>query len=126
MPPGLFLRSLHSDLVHRYSDTSRGRHSVDLYLRPFATAGGHRVLMRHLAALDEKETSSVTAGLSAMRQPVALVWGSSDRFVPCSLARRLAAMLPHATLDILDDVRHFSPEEAPERVAKIVDGLLKR
>jgi pimeloyl-ACP methyl ester carboxylesterase len=34
--------------------------------------------------------------------------------------------MPQATLDIIDDVRHFTPEEAPERVALVVTALLQR
>jgi pimeloyl-ACP methyl ester carboxylesterase len=115
-----------ADLLQRYSDSERGRHSIDHYLRPFTSSGGHRVLMRHLMALDEGETAELSAALSNLARPVALVSGADDRFVPPALARRLHSALPHATLDILNDVRHFTPEEAPERVANVLDDLLKR
>lgn len=126
VPPRMLLRAMGRDLTHRYCDAERGRHSVEQYLRPFTSPGGHRAFLRHLAAFAEAETNALAARLSDIRVPVALVWGSDDALVPPSLARRLRERIPEATLDIIDGVRHFTPEEAPERVASVVDHLLRR
>jgi pimeloyl-ACP methyl ester carboxylesterase len=126
VPPRLLLRAIRRDLSHRYCDSERGRRSLEQYLRPFTSSGGHRAFVRHLAALNEFETNEMTKRLSDIAVPVAVVWGSDDAFAPASLARRLSATIPGATLDIIDHVRHFTPEEAPERVASVVASLLKR
>ena len=117
VPSRLLLRAIQRDLSHRYCDPERGRRSLDLFLRPFLSPGGHRAFLRHLAAFDESETQELAARLSEVTVPVAVAWGSEDAFAPASLARRLHASLPGATLDIIDHVRHFTPEEAPERIA---------
>jgi pimeloyl-ACP methyl ester carboxylesterase len=126
VPHRLLLRAMARDLNHRYCDTERGRHSVEQYLRPFTSAGGHRSFLRHLSAFAEGETNELATRLTDVSVPVALVWGSDDAFVPPSLARRLRERIPRATLDIIDHVRHFTPEEAPERVATVVGELLRR
>lgn len=126
VPPRVLLRAIRRDLSHRYCDHERGRRSLELYLRPFASPGGHRAFLRHLAAFDESETKTLAARLSEVKIPVALAWGAEDAFAPASLARRLLAAIPDATLDIIDHVRHFTPEEAPERVASAVGALLSR
>ena len=126
LPARTLLRIVGSDLLHRYVDTERGRHSISQYLRPFESAGGRRLFLRHLAAFSEQETTDLGTELGRLRLPASLMWGANDAFVPPSLARRLRAALPHATLDIIEDVRHFTPEEAPERVAAVIGDLLHR
>ena len=126
VPPRVLLRAISRDLSHRYCDVERGRRSLDQYLRPFVSSGGHRAFVRHLAAFSESETNELTKRLSDIAVPSAVVWGADDAFAPASLARRLRAAIPGATLDIIDHVRHFTPEEAPERVASVVDALFQR
>ena len=46
--------------------------------------------------------------------------------IPAAVAQRLHRALRDSTLDFIDDVRHFSPEEAPERVAHLIERLLSR
>ncbi len=126
IPTHALLRAVQADMLHRYCDAERGRRSLDQFLRPFSTPRGRRNFLRHLVALREDEMTAMAADLERVTHPVAIIWGSDDRFSPPSVARRLLTALPHATLDIVDNVRHFSPEEAPERVASVVNDLLDR
>jgi pimeloyl-ACP methyl ester carboxylesterase len=126
VPTGLVLRAAQTDLLHRYVAQDYGRRSVEQYLRPFGSPEGRHLFVRQLAAMSERESAELFAALSRLSIPVAIVWGAHDAFAPPDLARRLRAAVPHATLDIIDNVRHFTPEEAPERVAAIVEGLLRR
>ncbi|MDB4884847.1 MAG: hydrolase, partial [Gemmatimonadetes bacterium] len=58
--------------------------------------------------------------------PAAVVWGADDPFLPVAMGRALAAAVPGATLDVVDDARHFIPEDAPRQVADALGRLLKR
>jgi pimeloyl-ACP methyl ester carboxylesterase len=58
--------------------------------------------------------------------PTAIIWGAHDPFLPTELGRRLKAAIPHSTLDVLPDVRHFAPEEAPETVGRVLTSWLAR
>jgi len=58
--------------------------------------------------------------------PTAIVWGEDDPFIPRSVGERLRADIPDATLDVLPNTAHFTPEEAPERVALAISQLLDR
>jgi pimeloyl-ACP methyl ester carboxylesterase len=126
LPTRALLRAVQSDLLHRYCDAERGRRSLDQFLRPFSTSQGRRSFLRHLVAFSEDEMAGIAADLDRITHPVSIIWGSDDKFCPPSIARRLLAAMPHATLDIVENVRHFSPEEAPERVASVVNDLLER
>jgi pimeloyl-ACP methyl ester carboxylesterase len=43
-----------------------------------------------------------------------------------SIGKRLQASIPAATLSVIDDGGHFTPEEAPRQVADVVAALLRR
>jgi pimeloyl-ACP methyl ester carboxylesterase len=115
-----------SDLQRGYAEQERGHHSIEQYLRPFSTPEGRDVLVEHLLALDPQETVKLALRLKDIVAPTALAWGAHDPFLTPALARRLHEAIPGSTLDIIPDVRHFTPEEAPETLAGILRGLLER
>lgn len=125
IPGQTVLRLLHRELSTWYSDSYRGGHSVDQYLRPFQ-GGGYRSLLRHLAALEPAQTQAIAERLSAISVPTAIIAGRRDPAMPASVAQRLHSVIPHSTLDIIEDARHFSPEEAPRRVADALAALVRR
>ncbi len=55
--------------------------------------------------------------LRAIRTPVRLIWGASDRLMPLDYARRLQAALPDATLVTLDRCGHVPQIECPDALA---------
>lgn len=126
LPSTWLLSVLRSDLVRGYADGDRGAHSIERYVKPFASGAGRDVFMEHLLALDPADTAVLEPRLRDVLAPTAIVWGAHDPFLPVSIGRRLESEIPGATLDVLPDGRHFTPEEAPERVAAVIEGLLKR
>jgi pimeloyl-ACP methyl ester carboxylesterase len=126
LPPSWILSVVKTDLVRGYAVAERGAHSIEHYMRPFSSDEGRDALMRHFAALDASETQELSARLRDVVSPTAVVWGSEDPFLPRDVAQALTAEIPGATLDYIADVRHFVPEEAPERVADIIGALMKR
>ncbi|HEU4564784.1 MAG TPA: alpha/beta hydrolase [Gemmatimonadaceae bacterium] len=115
-----------SDLQRGYAEQERGHNSIEQYLRPFCTPEGRDVLVEHLLALDPQETMKLATRLKDIVAPTAIAWGAHDPFLSTGLARRLQEAIPHATLDIIPDVRHFTPEEAPQTLATIIAQLLQR
>lgn len=126
LPPTWLLSIVRGDLLRGYQDIDRGTRSAERYLKPFGTPEGRATLVDHLAALDSDDTMAMAARLRAIAVPTAVVWGAHDPFLPLSLARRLHDAVPGATLDVLPDTRHFTPEEAPEKIAAILTALLHR
>jgi len=61
-----------------------------------------------------------TAPLARLDIPVAIVWGRLDPVAVAAIAQRLAATIPRARLDWLDEIGHFPMLEAPERFAAIL------
>ncbi len=55
--------------------------------------------------------------------PVLLIWGADDPIIPVAHARAAHELLPHATLAVFDDVRHFPHLEEPERFVSAVQDF---
>lgn len=125
-PPEWLLGVVRRDMQRGYADHARAAHSMDLYLRAFKNADGRRALVSHIRALTSRETVKLGRQLGKIRAPTAIVWGEHDRVIPPSVGRRLQSMIPDATLDVLEDGRHFTPEELPRQVADAVARLLVR
>lgn len=126
LPATWVLSVLRGELLRGYTDGDEGAHSIDLYIKPFATPEGRDALVEHLQALDSTETDALTPRLATLVQPTSLVWGAHDPFLPSAIGRRLHETIPGATLDVVADARHFVPEEAPERVGAAITALLAR
>lgn len=125
LPTNWLLPIVRADLERGYYDATRATHSIDKYQRPFNSDEGRSVFLQHLAGLDAKETRTLGARLHEVHVPTAVIWGAHDPFLPLALGRRLADTIPGATLDVIDDARHFTPEDSPREIAQIVGRLLK-
>ncbi len=126
LPPAWLLSMVRTELERGYDDASRAGHSIDRYVRPFATAEGRAALVGHIRALDARETAALAPRLGGITCPTAVLWGAQDPFLPVSLARRLADAIPGATCDVVPGTRHYLPEDAPRPVADVLAALLDR
>ena len=126
LPPLWMLTVLRTDLLRGYTDRARGIHSVEQYVRPFASADGRDAFVAHMEALDSRDTTALAARLKNVVAPTAILCGAHDPFLSSVIGQRLRAAIPGATLDVVPDARHFLPEESPERVAAAITTLLAR
>ncbi len=122
LPPALLAGLVHGSVLRGFAVPERSRLTLDTCLTAFTTTAGRAALVGHLRALGRCDTAETTPRLASLGIPTAVLWGADDPFFPVALAHRLAAAIPHATLDIIDGARHFLPEDAPERViARLVE-----
>jgi pimeloyl-ACP methyl ester carboxylesterase len=126
LPPWIILGILRRKLRKAYEDSEHAARSVDLYLRPFSDEGGRAALLAHLAALSTTETAELEPELKGISVPTAIAWGQHDGIVPLSIGRRLQMAIPGASLEVIPGTRHFTPEEAPQKVADVIGHLLAR
>jgi pimeloyl-ACP methyl ester carboxylesterase len=124
--PRWLLGVLRADLERGYEDSTRAVHSIDRFIRPFASEEGRETFMQHLRALDAGETRTLADRLGEIAIPTAVVWGAHDSFLSVKLGRRLAAAIPGATLTVVPGARHFLPEDAPRPLADAIAALLTR
>ncbi len=117
---------VHGAMLRGYADEDAGRRSLDHYLRAFTTLLGVDALAGQLRALHDPVVTALACRLGTISVPVSVIWGRGDPWLPVRVGERLRDAIPGATLDIVEAARHFTPEEAPERVARTIGELLKR
>ena len=125
LPPTWLLGVLKTDLARGYVDADRAAHSIEKYVRAFATPVGRDLLVAHLEALDSADTVDIGARLGSVPAPTAIIHGAHDPFLTVAAARRLQQAIRGATLEILESARHFLPEENPERLAEVIAALVE-
>jgi pimeloyl-ACP methyl ester carboxylesterase len=109
----------HGDLPHDLIDEWVGAY--------FADKGVRRDLRRLTATLGNDDfMNQIATELDAFTKPALLAWAADDRFFPVEHARRLAAILPHAQLEVIADSRTWVMLDQPERTAELIAGLARR
>jgi pimeloyl-ACP methyl ester carboxylesterase len=97
------------------------REVVDSYLTPSRRSAAVRDdLRRFLREVHNRHTLAAARELPKFTKPVLLAWATEDKLFPISLADRLAATLPNATLATIDDSYTFVPEDRPEPLARLI------
>jgi pimeloyl-ACP methyl ester carboxylesterase len=97
--------------------------SADIW-RALSRGGGQLIahrLIRYMADRVLHAERWVTA-LETTDVPLAFVWGMLDPISGAHVADRIRARLPDARFTALEDVGHWPPLEAPERVAAAILG----
>ena len=84
----------------------------ELMLRPGNRAAGSAVLryIRNRAGFDNSL-------LSQVQQPVLVMWGKNDSWIPPSHVMRFRQRLPQAEVMMVDDCGHLPMEEWPQKTA---------
>lgn len=93
----------------------------ELVKRSFARTG-----MTAVQAMGEADKTKANKALAAIRMPTLVMYGSKDPDFkdPIAQARRAQELLPHATVELVDGVKHYPATEAPDIVAPAVLRLL--
>jgi len=93
----------------------------------FADKGVRNDLRRLTAALgDDDLMNQIAAELAAFTRPALLAWAADDKFFPVEHARRLAAILPDARLELIPGSRTWVMRDQPELTARLVGELARR
>jgi pimeloyl-ACP methyl ester carboxylesterase len=109
----------HGDLPHDLIDSW-----VAAY---FADKGVRNDLRRLTAALgDDDFMNQIAAELAAFTKPALLAWAADDKFFPAEHARRLAAILPDAQLELIAGSRTWVMRDQPRQTARLIAGLARR
>ncbi|MGI8460413.1 MAG: alpha/beta fold hydrolase [Solirubrobacterales bacterium] len=97
------------------------RDAEDSYVLPVLRNAAIRADVRKaLTAYDTEHTLEAASKLAGFEHPALIAWSREDRVFPPKDAERLAAILPDARLEWIDDSYTFSPEDQPERLATLI------
>ena len=130
LAPSWLASTLHSTLLPIFAQRSAGAHSLDLYLKCFRTRDGRDAACAQLSAFSQSlADTSQSLAVGAIHCPVSLVFGGADPFMSYRRAERLRHALTdasnnHCACDRLSGIAHMAPEEAPDRLGKIVGEMI--
>lgn len=114
---------------------------ADRRLGPFLVRGtvGRRPVRAHLLSVAEMFAATPPAtrtgflsamsvmdlseGIAKLELPVTIVVGTRDRLTPMAAARKMAALIPEARLEVVPDAGHSLTYEAPDVVVKVIEDL---
>jgi pimeloyl-ACP methyl ester carboxylesterase len=87
--------------------------------RTISRDDGHRISHLLIAYITDREAHGErwVRALESCDVPLAFSWGMLDPVSGAHMAERIRERLPAAPFQALDDVSHWPPLEAPERVA---------
>lgn len=63
--------------------------------------------------------------LDALKNPTLIVWGAQDRLIPVSVGKRMHALIPGSSLDLIENAGHLAPTDCPESTLKATLGFLQ-
>ena len=102
------------------------RAAEDSYALPVLGEGRLRAdLNKVIRGIDKRYTNEAADKLGEFDKPALIAWSREDRFFKPEHAQQLAADLPNARLDWVDDARTFSMEDNPQRVAELIAGFVR-
>lgn len=120
--------ALHRGLVEAYVEgaSHRGLRDDDLAMlvEPWTSKVGQDAFYRQIAQADERWTDEVEPLYPTLDEPVHVVWGADDPWIPVDRAHRLHELVPDATLTVLPGAGHLVQLDAGEALtAELVRWL---
>lgn len=102
------------------------RDLVDSYVRPIRfDRAVRRDLRKILRGISPRYTLEAAEKLAGFDRPALIVWAREDRLFPHEHAEKLAATLPNARLETVEDSYSFVPEDQPEALARAIAGFVR-
>jgi pimeloyl-ACP methyl ester carboxylesterase len=98
--------------------------AIGEYWKAFSTQDRRRDHLALYRSGDFSKLAPYEGRLAALGVPTLILWGHEDPFAPVAGARRLAAELPDARVELLHDAGHFIHDDAPQAAADAVARFL--
>jgi pimeloyl-ACP methyl ester carboxylesterase len=93
------------------------------YLAPYVGEEGVTHLLTLARSLEPDDLAELD--LAAIVAPTLVVWGEEDQWLDRRLSRRLHDAIPGSGFVALPGVARLVPEEAPDRLAELIIGLVR-
>jgi pimeloyl-ACP methyl ester carboxylesterase len=98
---------------------------IAAYERPFEGVDGRLAYLRAARALRTEELSARMNEVEKLSIPTLIIWGAGDVFQPIRYGERLAAAMPLARFEKIEQAGHFLPEDEPAIIARLIGDFVK-
>ena len=96
------------------------------YAQPLSRPGARAALVTSALQVVPDDLEGTVGRYPTLSVPTLLLWGRADPVVPLAVGERLAANLPDATLEVLDNCGHLPAEELPDESLAALGRFLDR
>lgn len=102
---------MHRGAIEAYiaGASCRGLRDDDLatLVEPWLGETGQAAFYRQIAQANERFTAEFEDRLGEIVEPVHIVWGTEDTWIPVDRAHRLSAAMPRASLALIEGAGHL-------------------
>ncbi|GAB3430479.1 alpha/beta fold hydrolase [Actinophytocola sediminis] len=113
--------AIHRGVVEAYVSgaSHRGLRDDDLAMlvNPWLDRSGQDAFYRQIAQADERFTDEIEPDYGSIDEPVHIIWGTADTWIPVDRAHRLRAAIPHASLTLIENAGHLIQLDAPAELS---------
>jgi len=118
---------IHEAIVRAYVKTASyqtlDKDVIEETLRPWFSDDGKAAFYRQIAQSDSSYTDEVQRIYPNISQPVHIIWGREDAWIPLAQGELLHGLIPDSTFDVIDNAGHLVIEEKP---MLLLDRIQKR
>ena len=108
---------IHEAIIRAYIDTAAFTPLSDDVMRntirPWSGADGKAAFYRQIAQADESYTDEVQPAYSEIAEPLMILWGREDTWIPVERGKQLHELIPGSLFHELADAGHLVIEEQP-------------
>jgi pimeloyl-ACP methyl ester carboxylesterase len=99
---------------------------LDRWVEPILTDREvRRDAVKLLRGISKRYTLDAAERLTRFDRPALIAWAPEDRFFKLRYGERLAATIPNARLERIEDARTFVSLDQPRRVAELIEGFAR-
>jgi pimeloyl-ACP methyl ester carboxylesterase len=121
-PPELLIRGALKLSRHRRNPPPE--EDIKEYAAALSETGGRHALVATMQGIVANETKAWVDAYRGLDQPALLIWCRNDDIVPIATGRKLARILPHASLTVLTTCNHIPQNERPAAVLSALRQFL--
>lgn len=103
--------------VEGASHRGLSREQTDRLVAPWLDDLGRPAFYRQISQARQAFTDEIEPDYERLDLPVLVAWGRDDTWIPVDRAQRLAALIPGAELEIVDEAGHLIQLDQPVRLA---------
>ncbi len=119
---------IHDAVVRAYVKTAAHQRLdeavLDAIVEPWTGAEGKAGFYRQIAQADARFTDEVQPRYGEIGEPVLIVWGREDSWIPLSRAESLHESMRGSRLEVIDDAGHLVIEEKPAELLGRIRAFL--
>ena len=92
------------------------------YMAPWQGEEGQAAFYRQIAQMDQRYTDQIERLYAPMDNPVQILWGEQDEWIPISQGRKFADLINQGKLIPVPESGHLMQEDAPEAIVAAMFG----